>query len=469
MLHKRKESDVTEASARHRGSASSMQEHHLAHQHYRRIKKQECCPTQLLLIFCVAIYMVVGFLVSLLSAASIVTSGDFYMTDEEFTTFKLRTDLNPGRRSDRFPSIEDRVKFYMSDWYLQPCNADDKLVFSKVHNGNFTIIRVDVGERSYDFYGVIQRNVPLYLDPSILSDCTSSFANLAVKAMTLQQTQTHLIDDKRRHRAICADLEELIPLKPSLAILGEVGPSIPIPVFSAARYVAPFASNESCRTKNHPSSHTFSPILWRLSSRRQFDMLVSSRLRDTPWHKKTPIAVFRESGQLMDTKEDCFENQVCRFIIQHAKSKRINAGYELDFRNPEPRSIDGIVLSRGPLGMRSMQSHKILIDFTTGQQHDNGVQLAWKLYSSSVLLMPLPTQTTWLMEGLLQPWTHFIPLNDTNAEEMVQWVIDNDMEAHRISERASLFIHDLLLHPQALIDEVIIKQQMIERYQAHWS
>lgn len=424
---------------------------------------------QFVVMLFIAFYLGGGFFVVLFSAASMVASGEMSPADVELMKFNHRTNLNPMTRADRFPSVEDRVKFYMSDWYHQPCSDDDRLVYSEVHNGNYTTIRVDVDAQSYDFYGVIQRSTPLYLDPSVMSDCTSSLFNLALSKISLQKSQSHLVDDRRHHRPICADMEELIPLKPSLAFFGGVGPSIPVPMFSAARDVSlmPFASPESCWTINHTTPGRFSPILWRLSSRRQFDMLVSSKLRDTPWELKTPTAVFRDSGRLVNTKDDCSENPVCRFIMQHANSKRINAGYELDFRKPEPLTVDGVVVTRNPLGTRSMQSHKIIIDFNNGH-NDNGVRLAWKLYSTSVLLMPLPTQATWLMEPLLLPWKHFIPLNETNAEEMVQWVIDNDEEAHRISERASLFIYDLLLHPQALIDEEDTKRQMIERYQAHW-
>lgn len=72
------------------------------------------------------------------------------------------------------------------------------------------------------------------------------------------------------------------------------------------------------------------------------------------------------------------------------------------------------------------------------------------------------------MEELLEPWVHYLPLNDTNAEAMVQWVIDNDEKAHMISERASLFVHDLLLHPKAMDDEEEVKREMMKRYQAHW-
>ena len=74
------------------------------------------------------------------------------------------------------------------------------------------------------------------------------------------------------------------------------------------------------------------------------------------------------------------------------------------------------------------------------------------------------------MEELLEPWKHYIPMNEngTNAEEMVQWVIDNDQKAKQISQRATLFMHDLLYHPDSEREEREVKEEIIWRYQELW-
>lgn len=91
-------------------------------------------------------------------------------------------------------------------------------------------------------------------------------------------------------------------------------------------------------------------------------------------------------------------------------------------------------------------------------------------YSKSVVLMPPPMHSTWLMEELLEPWVHYIPLNNTksSAEQMVRWVIDHDEMAQRIAERASLFIYDLILHQDATEDDENVRQKIIQRYKSHW-
>ena len=41
--------------------------------------------------------------------------------------------------------------------------------------------------------------------------------------------------------------------------------------------------------------------------------------------------------------------------------------------------------------------------------------LSWALLSNSVVLMLKPTIETWLMQGKLVPWVHFIPIEDPDG------------------------------------------------------
>jgi hypothetical protein len=102
--------------------------------------------------------------------------------------------------------------------------------------------------------------------------------------------------------------------------------------------------------------------------------------------------------------------------------------------------------------------------------NDVSSALKWAMYSQSVVLMPRPTQTSWAMEELLEPWVHYIPLEDdlTDMEEKVQWLIDNDEKAKQISERATLWIKDLVLSPVAKEDEKQIQKEILRRYRAHF-
>jgi len=163
--------------------------------------------------------------------------------------------------------------------------------------------------------------------------------------------------------------------------------------------------------------------------------------------------------------------------------------------------------------LRNWLRHKIVLSLD--QKDDD---LLWKLASSSVLLMPIPTRTSWIMEELLVPWVHYVPLNITtttssssssssspttlekkkrsnsnettkttnqlyhhyqkqqttirhqyyNIMEMVQWIRTHDDEARKIAERATLFVYDLWYHPDATRDNEEIKKEILRRYSKYW-
>lgn len=115
----------------------------------------------------------------------------------------------------------------------------------------------------------------------------------------------------------------------------------------------------------------------------------------------------------------------------------------------------------------SMLEYKALIML---EGNDVSTGLKWALYSQSVVMMPKPTRSSWAMEELLEPWVHYIPLKDdlTDVTEKVQWMIAHDSEAEEIAKRASLWMKDLVLHPDSQHDDELINEEMIRRYGAHF-
>jgi Glycosyl transferase family 90 len=92
------------------------------------------------------------------------------------------------------------------------------------------------------------------------------------------------------------------------------------------------------------------------------------------------------------------------------------------------------------------------------------------MISNSVVLMPPPQFTSWTMEELLEPWIHYIPLfpDISDVEEKTRWMIEHPEEAQRISHRATLWIMDLYIHPDAMDDNRRINQEVLKRYRAHF-
>ncbi len=71
--------------------------------------------------------------------------------------------------------------------------------------------------------------------------------------------------------------------------------------------------------------------------------------------------------------------------------------------------------------------------------NDVATNTKWGLSSNSVLFMKRPKFETWLMEGRLQPGTHYVELKDdySDMEEKVAYYIDHPDEAEEIIRHAN--------------------------------
>jgi hypothetical protein len=195
----------------------------------------------------VLIVLVGGFLFVLYSTVSIMISRPWPGVDQELGKFKFQTNLDPKTRSERFPSVEDRVKLYMSDWHLPPCSDADKLSYAKEKNGNYTNNSCQCPWAQLRFLRRYStKPSPLSRSSHSLTIAQVVSQILVLKTITFQRPHAGLVDNRRNQRPVCADLEELLPLKPSLATLGvdennnnNLIQSIPVPMFGPSRECQP--------------------------------------------------------------------------------------------------------------------------------------------------------------------------------------------------------------------------------------
>jgi hypothetical protein len=195
---------------------------------------------------------------------------------------------------------------------------------------------------------------------------------------------------------------------------------------------------------------------------------------DTPWYLKKNMAIFR--GQLTgaldnfdrskSAQENCDHMLRCQLVQKHGNSTLIDAKLTTT-RGRLPDVIGGVEMVSPKVTISYMMEYKGIIML---EGNDVASGLKWALLSQSVVLMSKPTHTSWAMEELLEPWVHYIPLNDkaTDVEEKMQWVIDNDQVARKIAERSSLWMEDLVFHPDAARDDRLVKEEIIRRYRAQF-
>jgi len=214
-------------------------------------------------------------------------------------------------------------------------------------------------------------------------------------------------------------------------------------------------------------------IIWKLEIDHHYGTLYRIPSLDTPWEEKLLKAIFRGgltgTGKCDDLYPDnpyqrCMCIPRCRLVYENANSTLLDARLTMKV----PMTLNGVPLVGPAAARHDMMKHKALV-FLEGNDVSTGVK--WGLYSQSVVLMPPPTKTSWMMEECLEPWIHYVPIKPdlTDILEKIQWVLDHDAVAHRISQRATIWMNDLLFHPDAKSDDKILYHKILEYYRQHFA
>eukprot|EP01084_Bolivina_argentea_P266039 451117_1 len=118
---------------------------------------------------------------------------------------------------------------------------------------------------------------------------------------------------------------------------------------------------------------------------------------------------------------------------------------------------------KAALSIKEQLKYKYIIAM---EGNDVSSALKWILYSNSCVFMPFPDIESWLMEGLLIPYFHFIPLqydtftNKFDLNDKYLWCLQNDNKCKQIALNGKELIQKFLNNE----NELYIKQQIIKRY-----
>lgn len=78
--------------------------------------------------------------------------------------------------------------------------------------------------------------------------------------------------------------------------------------------------------------------------------------------------------------------------------------------------------------------------------NDVATSLKWMMAHNSLVIMPTPTTESWLMEGLLVPWLHYVPLDTpADAPRVLQWARSHDAECLQIVANANAWVQRVLV------------------------
>ena len=133
-----------------------------------------------------------------------------------------------------------------------------------------------------------------------------------------------------------------------------------------------------------------------------------------------------------------------RTFFSHNYSDKYNVG----FTKPETPSKfydDHIEYFKESLSIQEQLKYKYIICL---EGNDVATSLKWSLMSNSVVIMSKPMIECWLMEGLLKPYVHYIPLKDdfSDLDEVVEWCKNNDSTCKEIAENSTNFMKQFMDH-----------------------
>lgn len=149
--------------------------------------------------------------------------------------------------------------------------------------------------------------------------------------------------------------------------------------------------------------------------------------REPPWHAKRAALVWRGATTGHGLRR--------RFV--HALFREHDVRFHAVVQHREAWVADARQL--GPsLTRREILAHRYVLSLPG---NDVATNLKWLMASGSVVVMPPPTVEGWLLEGLLVPWVHYVPLARPNeTARVLAWLRAHDAECRAIVRRANAWV-----------------------------
>lgn len=416
-----------------------------------------------------------------LVSTSSSTTTSINTTDDSFTKFLDHPDWYPSDRSDRFPSVEDRVKLYMSNYYLPPCNDTERIHYTYNFPHSVTLFTCD--NKTIDTISTrVRGDKELVLNEDVLrsSKALTDYCSDAMKMVSIAKTitgQTSLSNMppliSQFGDAESKLSEHLIPsmTKFRTATTKKEIEKVTNPA-SGLNCAAGFSGESRMKLRTLKGKDVYSSIIWPLEYDRHYGPIKSVKELDIPWEQKKNEAIWRGVMTGVLAREDhrkpfperCDLLPRCRFVRDYMNTTTtgLNVGFSFQIaQNKIDR--DYTYMIKGHMPLNKLMEYKVIV-IIEGNDVSSG--LKWALYSGSVVMMAPPTKTTFAMEELLVPWVHYVPLKPdlSDASEQLKWVLSHDEKAKRIAERATLFIHDLFFHEDSEEDNKRVLEEILSRY-----
>lgn len=213
--------------------------------------------------------------------------------------------------------------------------------------------------------------------------------------------------------------------EPLRALLNASGISASVPFVHGDLSIEPDAP---VVCKSRPVGSRRCALIKSMQASRHWGPVAAVPRIDTPFEKKTPTAVWRGTATGRWTPDG----------IGGCSRQQLYLRWGLDESDPvidvgltgKISDLDAALVAAGAAGPRrfdavfkrdmprdAMLRHRYQVSVAG---YDVASNLKWVLASWSVPLMPRPRVETWCMEGLLEPYVHYVPLLDDTSDLAAQ-------------------------------------------------
>jgi len=158
-----------------------------------------------------------------------------------------------------------------------------------------------------------------------------------------------------------------------------------------------------------------------------------NKTQDLPFEKKMNKIVWRGSTTGGENRKGNRFTLIKKWFNKHLN---IDIGFTQIF----PDKKNNYDFSIKPeMTITEMLNYKYIIS-VEGNDKDSGIN--WKLNSNSLILMPKPTVSSWLMETTLIPNYHYVLLDDdfTDLQEKLIWCENNQQKCKEIIKNANNYM-----------------------------
>jgi hypothetical protein len=189
------------------------------------------------------------------------------------------------------------------------------------------------------------------------------------------------------------------------------------------------------RPGSNSDNHTLLPLDWDRLFRRS---VRDAEAGDVAWSEKKDAAVWRGSTTGHWTVDYGRLALVSRWAGEAGQKIGVDVGI-VGF-------IQGVARDKAIEKPRMTVAEQLRYRYIICVEgNDVSTGLTWAMASRSVVLMPKPRHESWLMEGRMKPWVHYVPLSRDFSDlgKALRWCRTNPSACAYISAQATKWVLDL--------------------------